>query len=82
MSVRVLHDGDTAAFYCSTTEVAFGPLVHEETDHDAVERAEAFLRWLPQDARKYSERELLSKFADWRAQEEAQWAREEAEEFA
>lgn len=77
MSVRILHDDGTAALYCSTTEIAFGPLIHDETDHDAVERAEAFIRWLPQDARHYDEKALLSLFSEWRAQEDAQWAREE-----
>jgi hypothetical protein len=79
MSVRILSDGETAAFYCSTTEVAFGPLVHDDEtgDHDAVERAEAFLRWLPQDARRYADGDLVTQFAAWRAQEAAQWAREE-----
>jgi hypothetical protein len=76
MSVRILSDGDTAVFYCSTSEVAFGPLVHAQDDHDAVERAEAFLRWLPYDARRYYDADLLTKFAEWRAQEAAQWARE------
>jgi hypothetical protein len=76
MSVRILDNGDTCVFYCSTSEVAFGPLVHENGDHAADERAEAFLRWLPQDARRYDDADLLAKFADWRAQEEEQWARE------
>jgi hypothetical protein len=80
MSVRILHDGETAAFYCSTTEVAFGPLVAEAGEHDAVDRAEAFLRWLPKDARVYTLSELLTQFSDWQAQEDAQWARENAEE--
>jgi hypothetical protein len=76
MSVRILESGDTAAFYCSTSEVAFGPLVHEDDRHDAEERAEAFLRWLPQDARRYDEAELLRQFSAWLVQEAAQWARE------
>jgi hypothetical protein len=76
MSVRILTDDTTAAFYCSTSEVAFGPLVHEDGDHAADERAEAFLRWLPQDARRYEEADLLRQFSAWRAQEAAQWARE------
>jgi hypothetical protein len=76
MSVRILDNGDTAAFYCSTSEVAFGPLVHEDGDHAADERAEAFLRWLPQDARRYDEAELLAQFSAWLVQEAAQWARE------
>jgi hypothetical protein len=78
MGVPILHYGDAAAFYCSTSEVAFGPLVRAEDDHDADERAEAFLRWLPDDARRYTNAELLTQFATWRAQEAAQWAREEA----
>jgi len=48
MGCRILHDRDSnsAVLYCSTTEWAFGPLFNDDGDHDAGERAEAFLRWL------------------------------------
>ena len=47
MSVQILHDSkrDLATFYCSTTDVSFGPVFSDSDDHDAEERAEAFLRW-------------------------------------
>jgi hypothetical protein len=49
MGVRVLYDSDQniAALYCSTTDVAFGPLFQDDGQHDGDERAESFLRWLP-----------------------------------
>ena len=48
MGVRIAHDreADIAILYCSTTGVAFGPVFDDGDDHDAVERVEAFLRWL------------------------------------
>jgi hypothetical protein len=83
MGCRILHDAgrDAAVLYCSTSDWAFGPVFTDADDHDADERAEAFLRWLPQDARRYSDADLLTQFAAWRAQEAAQWAREEAAQW-
>ena len=49
MGVRVLYDreADRAALYCSTSDVAFGPIFYDgDCAHDAQERAEAFLDWL------------------------------------
>ena len=50
MAVCILHDRqqDQAVLYCTTTDWAFGPVfaADAEGDHDAEERAEAFLRWL------------------------------------
>ena len=56
MGCRILFDDShyedslvtMACLYCSTTDVAFGPVFSgdPEHDHDARERAEAFLRWL------------------------------------
>ena len=42
------HYRKQAVLYCSTTDWAFGPVFSEDEshDHDAEERAEAFLRWL------------------------------------
>jgi hypothetical protein len=80
MGVRILHDREQnyAALYCSTTDVVFGPLFNDSDDHehDAEERAHAFLRWLPKDARQYDDVELAAKYSDWRAQEATQWQAE------
>ncbi len=52
MGVRILHDSEQgyAALFCSTTDVAFGPIFtngDRSCDYpDADERAQAFLRWL------------------------------------
>jgi hypothetical protein len=79
MGVRVLSDrnGQQAALYCSTTGVAFGPVFSDSDDHDADERADAFVRWLPLDARRYEDAHLLRKYSEWQAQEAAQWVRED-----
>jgi hypothetical protein len=86
MGVRILHDRDQnyAALYCSTSDVAFGPLFDDSDDHehDAEERALAFLRWLPKDARQYDDAELQGKFSEWLVQEPAQWQREKDAEDA
>lgn len=63
MSVHILEGKEgKAAFYCSTTDWAFGPLF------DSVEEAEAFLQWLPVDPRKLKDSELEAKHADFRRQ--------------
>lgn len=86
MGVRILHDRDQnyAALYCSTTARVFGPLFDDanEGDHDAQERAEAFLRFLPQDARKYTDLELQDQFCAWLEQEPTQWQAEQDVEDA
>ncbi len=48
MGCRILsdHDSQQAALYCSTSDWAFGPVFTGDREHDAVERAEAFLRWI------------------------------------
>lgn len=48
MSVCILANDEQAAMYCSTSDVAFGPVFHSDHGKDASERIEAFLRWLPQ----------------------------------
>ncbi len=51
MGVRILHDSEQgyAALYCSTSDVAFGPIFNEgdaSFDYKAAdERAQAFLKW-------------------------------------
>lgn len=86
MSVRILHDHDQnlAALYCSTSDVAFGPVFYDSDDskHGPEDRARAFLRWLPQDARRYDHAELETKYSEWLAQEATQWAENDAEEAA
>ena len=78
MGCRILHDRENniAALYCSTTDVAFGPVFYDEGGKDADERAEAFLRWLPDDPRRYDESELQSRYSAWLAQEAEQELRE------
>jgi hypothetical protein len=48
MACHIAHDrqANLALLYCSTTDWAFGPVFLDTDDHDAAERAEAFLRWL------------------------------------
>jgi hypothetical protein len=93
MGVHILTDGEQAAFFCSTSDWAFGPVFRDDGTHDEVERAEAFLRWLRKtpwkkeyefagigdqtDPREMSDAGLERAYSDWRAQEEQQWAAEE-----
>ncbi|HZO51192.1 MAG TPA: hypothetical protein VFB63_00680 [Bryobacteraceae bacterium] len=79
MGVRILYDaeGDLAALYCSTTDVAFGPVFYDGDEHNAGERAEAFTRWLKRDARTLTDSELQRAYSEWLAQESAQWAAED-----
>ena len=84
MGVRILYDdgrrrnysGSQAALYCSTSDVAFGPVFTEGYDRDADERAEAFLRWLQTDPRRLTDSELQTKYSEWLVQETAQYAAE------
>lgn len=48
MGCHIAHDRNQnlAVLYCSTSDWAFGPVFTDTDDHDADERAEAFLRWL------------------------------------
>ena len=63
MSVRILYsaDDDYATLYCSTSMWSFGPIFCG----DAQKQAEAFLRWLCDDARSYSESELENKVTEF-----------------
>lgn len=58
MGCRILYDSEEkmAAFYCSTSEVAFGPVFYEDPKGDwtAAEEAEFFMRWLPRDPREFT----------------------------
>jgi len=76
---------EDAVLFCSTTGVAFGPIINDDGDHDAIDRMEAFLRFmksdprvLESDARRLSEGDLQNAYSLWLSQEEAQWAAEEA----
>ena len=62
MSVRIITNESDGyqVMYCSTTMQAFGPvLTNDDLD------MEDFIKWLPQDARKYDQRELYSKLYEW-----------------
>ena len=83
MGVRILRDveGSLAALYCSTSDIAFGPVFYDREDYGASERAESFLRWLgARDARQFTEVQLLDLYGRWLAQEEYQWKEEESVE--
>lgn len=68
MSVKIITNQEDGyqVLYCSTTMQAFGPVHTEE-----IELSE-FLEWLPQDARKYDQRELDSKYYEWLKYEKEQ----------
>ena len=63
MGLKILEDKDQqmAVLYCSTTDLAFGPVFYESEylrdefglKLSAGEIAQAFIDWLPIDARKY-----------------------------
>jgi hypothetical protein len=80
MGCRILHDrdADLAVLYCSTSDVAFGPVFtdSEHGEQDASERAAAFLRWLPCDPRRLDEPELLARYQAWLVAEPDQYRRE------
>lgn len=94
MGVRILYDRDQdlAALYCSTSEISFGCVFTKSDEHEADERAMAFLRWLatcdtwkryekhvtrvPRDVRQLTDDGLLLARLDWLRQEAEQWALE------
>lgn len=68
MGVRILvgdwhhHDSeDTACFYCSTSGVAFGPVMQSEDE------AEMFLKYLGVDPRVLTDKELMERFSQFRS---------------
>lgn len=67
MSVRILESagGRYAALYDSGSMWAFGPVAHGD---DAADQLRAFLKWLPEDARTYSEADLELAYIKWRAE--------------
>ena len=76
MGVRIIEsrDGKMAAIYCSTVDVAFGPVFYSREHADAGERALAFLKWLHQDSRLLTDSELMEKYSEWLGVEEAKTA--------
>ena len=64
MGCRIIEGKDYAAFYCSTTMRAFGPVM------DSYEEAEAFTKWLEKDPREYDRIELEELFYDFRVRKE------------
>lgn len=81
MGCRILYDAfqDLAALYCSSSDVAFGPVFYAGEigdDPDAQSRAEAFLRWLRVDPRGMLDADLLRAQSHWAAQEAEQYAQE------
>ncbi len=81
MGCRIMHDREQniAALYCSTTDVAFGPVFNDGDNWEAEERAYAFCRWLNVDPRTFDDGELLGRYSTWLAQEDAQYKRENPE---
>lgn len=63
MSVSILESEGRAVIYCNTTEIALGPIFYapEGDNRDATDMAQAFLEWLPQDARTYERQDLLER---------------------
>jgi hypothetical protein len=63
-----------AVLFCSTSDHAFGPVFSGECDgHDVQERIEAFVKWLPSDARTYDDGALETKYIEFLAQEADYW---------
>ena len=63
MACRIMTNttNDSACFYCSTTSVAFGPIMPSEA------WAEAFAKWLPNDARTYNVNALVGLWGDFQS---------------
>jgi hypothetical protein len=80
MGVRIISDNYNAALYCSTSDIAFGPVFYDEGDRSARERAESFLRFLGRDARQFTDAALVDLYVEWVMQEPEQWKKEEAED--
>jgi hypothetical protein len=76
MAVRILEDKDGyKALYCSTTMTAFGPIFYEDDD------VEAFLEWLPKDARNYTDGELSDQYYQFRDELDKVEKEEEVQEL-
>ena len=79
MGVRIIEDKDErmAVLYCSTTTWAFGPVFYEFADGSlsARDMAITFIRWLPQDARLYTQKELEDKHNEWANLNADEWGK-------
>jgi hypothetical protein len=61
MGIRIIDNPrEGAAFYCSVTDTAFGPVFHDRYE------AQEFLDWLPEDPRRFSNEELWDKLIEFR----------------
>ena len=80
MGIRSIYDGSIAVMYCATSDTAFGPVFYEKDGHDAGDRMEAFLGWLPKDARNYSDNELRALYNSFCILEESYWKAKEDED--
>ena len=60
MSVEIVKNKYYQVLICNTTMVAFGGVFYEN------ENVIDFLNWLPEDARKYDQKELVQKISEWR----------------
>ena len=69
MGCRIITDKDDEheVFYCSTTMMAFGPVMYGD--------AEEFLKWLKEDPRKYDVNELNDLYAQFREEKETENAK-------
>lgn len=74
MGVRTIGDYKEAAMYCSVNGWAFGPIFDELNGHDARERIDLFIEWLPEDPRKYNDIELHDKYVEFLDKEKLLWA--------
>lgn len=65
MGLRILYDPDepAACLWDSVSDWAFGPVFEGES---AFTDAQAFIEWLPEDARKYEQNDLWELYGQWR----------------
>jgi hypothetical protein len=79
MSVEILANAEDtqAAFFCNTTDWAFGPVMYGLGHNSAYETADTFLKWLPDDPRVYGDGTLAAKWSDFiRCMEEREESRQ------
>jgi phage terminase Nu1 subunit (DNA packaging protein) len=87
MGIRILQGYEhehsitkSAIMFSSSTDWAFGPVFMDEDDHDAFDRAQMFIEWLPRDAREYEDNELERKYSEFRRVEADLWKAKEKKE--
>jgi len=65
MGVHIIDNNDgEACLYCSVVMVAFGPIMED------YEEAEEFIKFLKEDARKYTEQKLMDQYTQFCKQKE------------